>query len=194
MQERIELKDGREVFVRALQRTDLEGLLTFFSGLPEEDRVFLRMDVTDRAMVERRLQETQEGKAHRLVVTSGSRIVAYGVLEREGNAWQEHVGEMRLIVGRDYQRSGLGMHLARELYLLGVREKIEVIMARFMAPQEAARRILERLGFVQEAVLKDRAKDQWGRRQDLVMMRCDLQTLLHEMKEYFEDFDWQRVR
>lgn len=194
MQERIELKDGREVSVRALQQADLEELLTFFGELPEEDRVFLRMDVTDRAMVERRLKETLEGKAHRLVVYCDSRIVAYGVLEREGNTWQEHVGEMRLIVGRNYQRTGLGMRLARELYLLGVKEEIEVIVARFMAPQEAARRILERLGFVEEAVLKDHAKDQRGRRQDLIVMRCDLQTLLHEMKEYFQDFDWQRVR
>ena len=194
MYEMIELNDGREVIIDALQPSDLDGLLEFFRKLPEEDRIFLRMDVTDREMVMQRMRETEEGKAHRLVARDGSRIVAYGVLEFEGHGWQEHVGELRLIVARDFQRAGLGMHLARELYLLATRERVEVIVARLMAPQEAARRILERLGFTEEAVLKEHAKDRRGRRQDLVLMRCDLQTLLQEMKHYFEDFDWQRER
>ena len=194
MHERFELKDTREVTIGPLQPEDLDPLLSFFRDLPDEDRVFLRMDVTDRTMVVRRLQETIEGKAHRLVARDGVRIVAYGVLELEGHGWQEHMGELRLIVALDYQRVGLGMIVARELYKLAVKEEVEVVVARMMAPQSTARRILERLGFTEEAVLKEHVRDRRGRKQDLVVMRCDLQTLLQEMENYFQTSDWQRVR
>jgi L-amino acid N-acyltransferase YncA len=194
MREMIEIKDGRKVVITELRSEDLDELLTFFKALPEEDRVFLRMDVTDRTAVVQRLQESMAGKAHRLVARVGQHIVAYGVLEREGHGWQEHVGEMRLIVAREFQRAGLGMSMARVLYNLAVKDKVEVIVARMMAPQTNARRILERLGFVEETVLKDHVRDRRGRKQDLVLMRCDLQTLLQEMQFYFEQSDWQRVR
>jgi len=190
----VEIKDGRKVVITELRSEDLDELLTFFKALPEADRIFLRMDVTDRAAVVQRLQESMEGKAHRLVARVGQHIVAYGVLEHEGHGWQEHVGELRLIVARDYQRAGLGMNLARVLYNLAVKDKVEVIVARMMAPQTTARRILERLGFVEETVLTDHVRDRRGRKQDQVLMRCDLQTLLQEMQFYFEQSDWQRVR
>jgi len=194
MREMVEIKDGRKVVITELRSEDLDELLTFFKALPEADRIFLRMDVTDRAAVVQRLQESMEGKAHRLVARVGQHIVAYGVLEHEGHGWQEHVGELRLIVARDYQRAGLGMNLARVLYNLAVKDKVEVIVARMMAPQTTARRILERLGFVEETVLTDHVRDRRGRKQDQVLMRCDLQTLLQEMQFYFEQSDWQRVR
>ena len=194
MNEMVVLKDAREVVIRALAEADLPGLHRFFAELPEEDRIFLRMDVTDHEQVERRLRETREGKAFRLVALDGESIAAYGVLELEGHGWQEHVGELRLIVGRAWQRAGLGMNLARELYLLAVQERVEEIVARMMGPQRGARRILQRLGFKEEVVLPDHVKDRKGRLQDLVVMRCKLQTLLQEMKHHFQEFDWQRGR
>ena len=189
-----ELKDGRQVVINALHPDDLDALLTFFKALPETDRTFLRMDVTDRAAVNQRLEETLAGKAHRLVARSGPRIVAYGVLEHEGHGWQDHVAELRLIVARDHQRAGLGMIMARELYKLALKDDVEVVVAQMMAPQKEARAILERLGFTEAAVIKQHVRDRQGRKQDLVVMRCELQTLLREMQEYFEQSDWQRVR
>ena len=58
--------------------------------------------------------------------------LADGTLELEGHEWKEHVGELRLIVARSYQRKGLGMVMARELYGLAVNEELEEIMVRMM--------------------------------------------------------------
>jgi len=41
------LKDGRNVVIRPLTRNDFDQLYSFFQALPEEDRLFLRHDVTD---------------------------------------------------------------------------------------------------------------------------------------------------
>lgn len=190
----VELKNGTRARVRLLEDKDLDALHAFFKAMPEDDRVFLRLDVTQRSELERRLREMREGRARRLVALIDDDIAAYGVLEMEGHGWKEHVGEVRLFVAAPHQRQGLGVLLARELYLLAVSERMEEIMVRMMRPQKAARSIFRRLGFHRETVLPDYVRDRKGRLQDMVVMRCELQTLLQELEHYMADGDWQRSR
>jgi RimJ/RimL family protein N-acetyltransferase len=121
-------------------------------------------------------------------------IVADGSLETDGYRWKSHVAEIRLIVAKPYQRKRLGLVLARELYLLAARKRVEEIMAKFMGPQEAARRVVERLGFREETALRNYVKDTDGNRHDPVVMRCMLQELMEDMKARYADSDWERTR
>ena len=86
------------------------------------------------------------------------------------------------------------MLLARELYLIAASKGVEEIVAQFMAPQKAAFRIIERLGFTREAVLPDHVKDTAGNRHDLIVMRCKLREVLDELENYIARYDWQRTR
>ncbi len=190
----ITLRDGTSVPIRPLAESDLDRLHAFFTAMPEEDRVFLRLDVADREQLERRIHEMRDGQVFRLVAVIDDEIAAYGILEREGHTWKSHIGELRLFVAPDRQRQGLGMHMARQLYLLAVSERIEELVVRMMRPQKAARSIFRRLGFHKETVLPDYVKDRKGRLQDLVLMRCELQVLLKEMEDYFADRDMQLHR
>ena len=45
------LKDGSTVDLRLMTKDDLKGLLAFFKELPEEDRMFLKEDVTQPQLV-----------------------------------------------------------------------------------------------------------------------------------------------
>jgi len=63
-----------------------------------------------------------------------------------------------------------------------------------MRPQDRALTIFKKLGFHQEAVLPDYVKDVSGKKQDLVLMRCDLESLWGILGEYLTDSDWQRTR
>ncbi|GAG24318.1 unnamed protein product, partial [marine sediment metagenome] len=114
----LRLRDGREVVIRPLAKDDIERSLAFFRGLPEEDRAYLRVDVTKRELVERRIREIDLDLAKRLVAVANEEIVADGAVELAGKEWTAHVGEIRLIVSRPFQRQGLGMLMARELYTL----------------------------------------------------------------------------
>jgi len=194
MAEKVKLKDGGTVVIRPMQAEDLERSFAFFKALPEEDRDYLRSDVTRRSVVRRRIQQIKKGKIHRLVAVARDRIVADGALERETSEWQSHVAELRLIVARDYQRRGLGALMARELYKLAAAEKVEEIVVRMMRPQRGARRIFRRLGFHEEIVMPDHVKDLKGHKQDLILMRCDLEGLWEEMEHYLTVWDWQRTR
>jgi L-amino acid N-acyltransferase YncA len=193
-EKRVKLKDGGEALIRPMRTDDLDRSYAFFQTLPEHDRVFLRVDVTKRKQVERRIRLMKSGNVKRIVAVVDDRIVADGALELAGYEWKEHVGEVRLIVARDYQRKGLGMLMARELYRLAHAEKLEEIVVRMMRPQYAAHNIFRRLGFRDQTLLPEYVTDRTGKRQDLILMRCDLKALWQELEDYFDDWDWQRAR
>lgn len=194
MSKKVTLKDRSELLIRALKRDDLDRFQAFFQDLPQRDRAYLRRDVARPEVAKELVREIRRGKARRLVAVEGERIVALGVLEREGHGWKEHVGELRLIVARSHQRKGLGMLMARELYTLAAGDQVQELVVKMMRPQLAARKIFRRLGFHREVLLPEYVTDLRGRKQDLIVMRCDLKGLWEELEHYFAHSDWQRTR
>jgi RimJ/RimL family protein N-acetyltransferase len=194
MQKNVILRDGREVLVRELTPDDVGRSLAFFSALPEDDRAYLRHDVTKRPTIVQRLLDMESGRVVRLVAVAGDEIVADGSLELDPDSWKGHMAEIRLIVARPFQRQGLGMLMARELYFQAASRKVEEIVVKYMAPQKGARNIFEKLGFKEDAVLRNYAQDMGGRRQDLVVMRCDLEALWQKLESQTDHRDWRRTR
>jgi len=187
----VKLKDGQEVLIRNMRPTDVEASFDFFSELPREDRRYLRTDVTQRELVERRTTEVDSGRTDRLVAAVGHEIVADGTLELKGHGWGDAIGEIRLIVARPYQHLGLGTLIARELYYLAMQHKLDRIVVRVMRPQQRAHRIMQRLGFTEEFLLPEHVRDQKGEWQDLIVMRCNLDKLWSEMESLVEASDWR---
>ena len=194
METKAKLNDGTGIVIRPMTEDDVDKSWGFFQKLPEEDRAYLRVDVTKRDVVEKRITEMQSGVVRRLVALAGDEIVADGALELAGARWKEHVAELRLIVARPYQRKGVGMLMARDLYTLASAEKVEDVVVEMMAPQISARRIFHKLGFKEEAVFPRYVKDITGRKQDLIVMRSELGALWHELEEKIALSDWQRTR
>jgi L-amino acid N-acyltransferase YncA len=190
----LKLKDGTEVLIRPMEPADLERSFSFFQELPAEDRAYLRRDVTKREVVERRIRTMETGTIKRLVAVVDDKIVADGALDLATHGWGERVGEIRLIIARPYQRKGLGILMARELYSLAAAEKVEEIVVSMMRPQKAARSIFRKLGFHEEVMLPEYARDIGGKRQDVVVMRCDLEALWQEMEDFLDASDWRRAR
>jgi len=180
----VKLKDDKEVLIRAMKGEDLEASLAFFRALSEEDRLSLRGDFTARASVEERIREMEARTVKRLVAVADDTIVADGALELSHFGWERHIAELRLIVATAYQHKGLGMLMAGALYSVAASAGIEEIIVKMMATQPAALRIFHKLGFRQEAVLRDYVKDMKGIRKDLVLMRCPL----HDLWQKYEDF------
>lgn len=194
MEKNVNLKDGSDVLICDMGTDDIDRSLAFFRGLPGEDRMYLRADVTDREIVKQRIGAIEASKIVRLVAIVDEQIVADGSLESEGRGWKEHIAELRMIVGHAFQRRGLGMLMARELYYIAASKKVEEIVAKFMAPQVGAQNILTKLGFHQEAVFHDYVKDTNGYKQDLVIMRCNLEALWQKLEAQLGHSDWQRTR
>ena len=121
------------------------------------------------------------------------KIIADAALEMEGVGWKEGVAELRVIISRPYQRKGLGIIMAGELYLLAQKEKVEELVVKMMKPQTGAQSIFHKLGFHHDITLSNYVKDLHGHKQDLVIMRCSLTELWQELEDYFYEKDMRHA-
>lgn len=193
-EKRTKLKDGTDVLIRPMTKDDVDRSFEFFQSLPMDERAYLRTDVTKRWVVKERITSMEMGGVKRIVALVDDKIVADGSIEIAGHTWKKHMGELRLIVAKPYQRKGLGMLMARELFAIAASEKLEEIVVKMMRPQVAARGIFRKLGFREEIMLPEYVKDLSGRRQDLIVMRCDLEAIWRDLENYIASFDWWRER
>ena len=194
MKKKLKLRDGTEVLLKPLTIEDLNKSVRFFRALPEEDRAYLRVDVTKRAVLKKRIESIKPLKIIRLVAIHDNEIVADGALEFETDTWKKHTAELRLIVAHPFQHKRLGTQLARELFSIALSKNVEEIVVKFMKPQVRPRKIFKKLGFHQDAILHGYVQDIKGAKQDLVIMRCDVDSLWKKMEDHIEDSDWQRSR
>jgi L-amino acid N-acyltransferase YncA len=169
---------------------DLERSRRFFLALPPDDRRYLRVDVTQREVVERRIQQAESGEVYRIVALVGDEMIADGALELSGETWARHIGEIRVIVARDYRCRRLGAMLIGELFHVAQQRGVEKVVVKMAAPQKAARKICERLGFDVDAVLPEHVKDSEGKLHDLVVMSCTLDAMWKELKDFYRQDDW----
>ena len=114
-------------------------------------------------------------------------MVADATLHKNLSGWMKHVGTIRMVTAPEYQRKGLGGVLANELFLHALKSGLEKIVAEMMETQQGAKKVFEKLGFMQEAVLRGQVRDQMGVRHDLLVLTKDLEEFWAEMQnhEYF---------
>jgi GNAT superfamily N-acetyltransferase len=141
-------------------------------------------------VVERRIRQSIEGRIHHIFALVEDQIVADGTLERSEETWRNHLGEIRVVVAREYQRRGLGRLIITDLYRTAKQRGVEKIVAKMAAPQAGARKIFEKLGFHVDSVLPDYIKDAEGKLQSLVVMSCTLDELSKELKGFYKTDDW----
>lgn len=183
----VTLKDGRAVLLRELTLSDEPRLLEFFQGLTAEHRNFLRNDVTKPEVVRKFVRDTDRMILN-LVVEAEGHLVASATLERSRYGWTAHVGEVRLVIDKAYQRRGLATMLLRQLVKAAPAAGIEKIIAQVPAGRAAALRALESLGFQQEAVLRRHVKDVTGRKRDLVILSNDVSHIWEAVEALNADY------
>ncbi len=188
------LKDGSEILIRSMRTKDLDPLMDFYNSLPQNDRRYFRVDVTDREVMNQRIKLMESGNFLRLIAFSDDKVVATGLLEFSTEDWRKHQCELRTIVDPALRHKGLGTVMLRELYHLAAEKKVERVVVRIMRPQKAARAICHKLGLREEVVLPDYVKDTTGKTQDMIIMTGDMKEFWRELEHFFVDTDWRRHR
>ncbi len=172
----IVLKDGTKVLLKAMTHTDRDSLHQFFARIPEQDRKFLKHDVSKKEVIDSWLKDISYGRVFPLLAEVDGTVVADATLHRRSAGWLKHVAEVRLVVDPAYRRKGLGSHMLEELILAAADVGVEKLVAEIVAEERAAIRAFQRFNFEQVAVLPGIVKDQTGRYQDLVVMVLDVPT------------------
>jgi RimJ/RimL family protein N-acetyltransferase len=184
----VTLRDGTQVTLRVMEPKDGPGVLDFFRALPEEDRLFLRDDVTRPEWLDRFVRQIDYNRMVPLVAEDKDRIVGNAALYRSLHGWSAHVGEIRVAVARAFQGKGLGTMLARELVRIAVDAGVEKMVASVVDNQVGAKRAFEKLGFRPEAVLKGHVKDIHGSKRDLVILANDVSHIWESMESLLRDY------
>jgi len=98
-------------------------------------------------------------------------------LVRNNLTWTRHLGEIQLLIKPAARGLGLGHILASEIFTIAKEQGVQKIVARMAAEQKGAIAVLERLGFVAEALLADFVIDRNDRTHDLIVMTYDVTGL-----------------
>lgn len=183
----VRLRDGSDVVLRPMTKDDGDLLFEFFSALPDEDRQFLRNDVSKRSTIDAWVNNIQPDQIWPIVALHEKKIVADGTLHVEQYGWWRHLGEIRMVVAKSMQRKGLGMAVARGLYQQAQKRHLHKLMVSVLQSQTGAVRAFERLGFITEALLRNHVTDHRGNKHDLRIMTSDLEDLWQKVEDMMQD-------
>ena len=123
------MKDGSRVSLRPMVKEDREKLLEFFRGLDDKDLSFLRNDVRDPAVIDHWVNHIDYHRVFPLVAEADGRIVGDVTLHMRKVGWKRHLGNVRVVVAKDYQGRGLGTLLINEIVELAGEFGLEKLIA-----------------------------------------------------------------
>ncbi|MHB9073069.1 MAG: GNAT family N-acetyltransferase [Desulfobaccales bacterium] len=170
------LKDGSRVILRPMVKEDREKLLEFFQGLDAKALSFLRNDVREPAVIDHWVNHIDYNRVFPLVAEAEGRIVGDVTLHKRKVGWKRHVGNVRVVVAKDYQNRGLGTLLINEIVELAGEFGLEKLVAEVHLQALGAIAMFKKAGFSVKAVFEDLVKDPAGQSSDLVVMVCDIQA------------------
>jgi L-amino acid N-acyltransferase YncA len=170
----LKLRDGRSATIRLMESKDVEKIIEFAKTLPADDLLFLRTDITDRAVVKQWADAIKNGHTITLLAEVDGDLAAYASVHLEQARWTRRVGEIRIITSSRYRSAGLGRRLVAEIFDLARSLGLKKITAQMTTEQTRARAAFEHLGFQVEAVLSDWVEDRRGRARDLLVMTYDV--------------------
>lgn len=174
----VTLADGTQIRLRLMAPVDAYRVHAFARSLPREDLQFLRVDITRMVAVLHWAQNIKAGLTVTLLAEKDGEVAGYASVHNDQVSWQRHLGELRIQVGPAYRGTGLGSALGREIFAIAPELGIEKIVAQMRPDQKQAIALVKRHGFRQEAVLHDFVIDPDGRKNDLLVMTCDVAELL----------------
>lgn len=169
--------------LRLMTAEDSGRMLHFARALPSSDLLFLRRDITRPEEIADWINDIEAGSNRTILALAGDEVVGYSTVARTELRWMQHVAELRVLVQEKYRRGGLGRLLVAATFQTAVDMGVEKMMAQMTIDQEGAIGVFYRLGFEEEARLRNHVKDRDGKLYDLIVLSQDVseyQAMRHE--------------
>lgn len=166
--------DGVRLTFRLMEPSDRDAILVFARSLPNDDLMFLRTDITEPKTVDAWMNYIKNGRTLSVVAEVDGKLAGYASIHLNEALWTRHVGELRVLVGRDHRGIGLGKRLTNEAFAIAKDLGLKKITAQMPTDQRGARQVFEHLGFRPEALLADHVMSRDGRTHDLLIMSYDV--------------------
>ena len=173
----VALPDGTGVELRLMSPQDRDAVLAFARKLPQEDLLFLRVDITEESVVNDWMTNLSKGHSTSLAAYEANELVGYATVHRNPAPWTRGVGEIRVNVSPAYRARGLGRALTSHIFDIARGAGLRKLTAHMTSDQHGAQAAFRRLGFVPEALLADYVEDRNGTARDMVIMSFDIDGL-----------------
>jgi L-amino acid N-acyltransferase YncA len=166
-----QLRNGTRIEIRPMTAGDKDKVLEFFLQVPEDDRYFLKDDVTSPRVIEGWTSHLNYDRALPLLAWCNGRVVGDAVLIRSRVGARSHIGELRVVVHPDLRSQGLGSIMVRQLCEIAADGELDKVVAELVADREEEAIVaMERLGFIRSAAIPEYFRDERGHPHDLVVM------------------------
>ena len=167
----VPLRDDLSVTVRPLAAGDEDPLLAFFRDIPENERFFLKDDVTSARVIEGWASHLDYDRALPILACSDGSVVANAVLVRSRRGARSHIGELRVVVHPSFRGRGLGSAMMRQLCDIAADAELDKVVIELAEElEDEAVQAAERLGFIRAATIAEYFRDAHGRPHALVVM------------------------
>lgn len=175
------LVNGEKVLFRMLEKRDEADLNRFFGQISKQDADKLRHDVRSPEVIAAWIQTLDYQRVLPVIALNEAmdRIVAAASMHLMTGV-HRHIAEVRIVVGRDYRKLGLGSALIKELIEAGNRLGIHFLKAEILAESELAIKAFRQLGFETKCTLERYFMNRDGATRDVVLM---FKPLLIQMEE-----------
>ncbi len=162
--------NGTSVSFRMMTAEDESMVLKFANTLPEEDLIFLRMDITQPEVVSEWVRNIESGRTITIIAEEDGRMVGYASLHSSHLHWTRHIGEVRMLVNSKMRGLGVGRSMVNQIIKIAAEKKLERVIVQISSNQPRVRKMFEDLNFEPQALLTDWLKDRNNRTHDLIIM------------------------
>ena len=165
------LKDGTGVTLRPLIVGDERLLLGMFQRLSEDDLWFLNHELTGRDLIDDWVRNLDPDRVMSIVALLEGNIIANAALMMKRYGAKSHIGKVRISVDPAFREKGLGTWMLLDLVNLAMARGLRMLVMRLAQDRDVyIFRGVRRLGFIQEALLKDHVLDREGNPHNLIIM------------------------
>jgi len=172
----VKLKDGLMCVIRPLGKRDEAKLHKFLVAVPEEERLFIKHPVSDRALVREWCAKPDFQQNLPLLMLDGAQVIGQATLHQRPGGWRRHIGVVTVLTHPNYHGRNVAKILAEDLVDTARHLGLRKLEARLNGERKVAIRAFEQIGFRKLLSLPDYVLDMQGHTHEYVFMGMDLGT------------------
>jgi L-amino acid N-acyltransferase YncA len=175
------LVSGETVVFTLLRRSDEAAMRAFFSQVPENEAETLRDDVHDPETISRWILNLDYREVLPLVAWNETleRVAGVASLHFQRGV-HRHIADIRIVVGKDFRKMGLGSAMIKELIEIGDQLGINYLRAEIPTDNQLAIRAFRQLGFEVKCTLEGYFMSRKNQVRDVMLMFKRLRVSMEE--------------
>ncbi|HTV61718.1 MAG TPA: GNAT family N-acetyltransferase [Verrucomicrobiae bacterium] len=170
------LRDGTPVTVRPLGKRDESKYHKFFLAVPEEERLFIKKPIFDRALFHSWCRNQDFDRDLPLLMFHGQKIIGEATLHQRLGGWKRHIGLVTVLTHPDYRGRDVSKILVAELIEIARNCGLRRLEAEVNGERKIALSVLAQLGFNKLMHLPDYVLDMKAVPHDYVQLGMELKV------------------